>query len=152
MTWLLIKLAIRLVVFLGVFWGASVRNPRIVVKPRWALPLVAGFFALLNTGLYWLLKPVLNLASFGAIWFLMPLVLNLIFLITTARVFQAQVITARPAKGAKTDDAEAPKKARVLRRPSLEIDGITAFLYLAALLTVAHGVLWVGVDYLPTKL
>jgi hypothetical protein len=147
MTWLLIKLGIRLVVFLAVFWIATARNPKIVVRPRWAMPIIAGFFALVNTGLYWLLKPVLNLASFGAIWFLMPLVLNLIFLVATARVFQPHDLqTSGHARG--TKDAPAPKPSR---RPSLRIDGLTAFLYLAVLLTVAHGVLWFGVDYLPPK-
>lgn len=152
MTWLLIKLGIRLVVFMAVFWIATVRNSNIVVRPKWAMPIIAGFFALLNTGMYWLLKPVLNLASFGAIWFLMPVVVNLIFLVTTARVFQPHDLQttghAKAGKGAKAADAPAPKASR---RPSLHIDGITAFLYLAALLTVAHGVLWFGVDYLPPK-
>jgi hypothetical protein len=149
MTWLLIKLGIRLVVFLAVFWIATVRNPAIVVRPKWAMPIVAGFFALLNTLLYWALKPVLNLASFGAIWFLMPLVLNLIFLVATARVFQPHdLASSGHARGARAADAPAPKPSR---RPSLHIDGIMAFLYLAALLTVAHGVLWFAVDYLPAK-
>ena len=148
MTWLLIKLGIRLVVFLAVFFIATKRNPNIVVKPRWALPVIAGFFALVNTALYWALKPVLNLASFGAIWFLMPFVLNLCFLIATVRVFQKSVSTANipPAKVGR--EAPAPKTRR---RPTLEIDGIGATLYLAGLLTLAHGVLWFAVDWCPAK-
>ncbi len=146
MTWLLVKLGIRLVVFLAVFWIATKRNPNIKVQPTWAIPLVAGFFALLNLAFYWLLKPVLNIASFGAIWFLMPLVLNLIFLIATVRVFQKAPV---PAPIGRAKDAPPVK---VSRRPSLDIQGIGATLYLAALLTVAHGVLWFGVDYLPVKL
>ncbi len=144
---MLIKLGIRIVGFLAVFWFATRKNPKIVVKPTWALPLVAGFFALINAGLYWLLKPVLNLASFHAIWFLMPLVLNLIFLVATVRVFQSKDAPPPPlTKGAK--DAPRPKASR---RPSLRIDGIRATLYLAGLLTVAHGVLWFAVDYLPHR-
>jgi hypothetical protein len=112
------------------------------------MPLIAGFFALLNTGLYWLLKPVLNLASFHAVWFLMPLVLNLIFLVATARVFQPHDLqTSGHARTGK----DAPPPPKPSRRPSLHIDGIMAFLYLAVLLTVAHGVLWFGIDYLPPK-
>lgn len=153
MTWLLIKLGIRLVGFLAVFWIASARNHDIVVRPKWAMPIIAGFFALVNTALYWMLKPVLNLASFGAIWFLMPLVLNLIFLVATARVFQPHDLqTSGHAKGdvrgSRATDAPTVKPSR---RPSLHIDGITAFLYLAFFLTLAHGVLWFAVDYLPPK-
>ena len=77
MTWILIKMAIRLVVFVAVFWFAARKNPKIRIQPRWAVPLVAGVFAILNVGLYWLLKPVLNLATFNVAWFAMPLVLNL---------------------------------------------------------------------------
>jgi hypothetical protein len=146
MTWVLIKLGIRLVVFLAVFWIATLRNPKIVVQPRWALPLVAGLFALLNTGLYWLLKPVLNVASFGAIWFLMPLVLNLCFLVATLRVFQKRDL-APVVKMAK--DAPAPRPSR---RPSLSINGITATIYMAVLLTAAHGLLWFALDYMPVKM
>ncbi|HVV82374.1 MAG TPA: hypothetical protein VHE35_04815 [Kofleriaceae bacterium] len=147
MTWVLIKLAIRIVVFLAVFWLATARNEHIVVRPKWTIPLVAGFFAILNTALYWLLKPVLNVASFHAIWFLMPLVLNLMFLVATARVFQPHDIGAPgPLRTANEPAVKEPR----WKRPSLHIDGIMAFLYLAVLLTVAHGVLWFGIDYLPT--
>ncbi len=125
MTWTLIKLGIRLVAFLLVFWVATRRNPKIVVQPKWAIPLIAGVFSLLNTGLYWLLKPVLNLASFGVAWFLMPLVLNLIFLIATMRAVQS--------------------------KKWLQIEGVGATLYLAGLLTVARGLLWFGLDWMPAK-
>lgn len=149
MTWLLIKLGIRLVAFLAVFWVATVRSPKIVVQPKWAIPLVGGFFALLNTGLYWMLKPVLNLASFGAIWFLMPLVLNLCFLVATMRVFQKQNVAPPAPAGKAGKDAPRPKASR---RPSLEINGIGTTLYLAAVLTAVHGVLWFGLDWMPLKL
>ena len=87
---------------------------------------VAGVFAVLNTGLYWLLKPVLNLATFGAAWFVMPLVINLGFLIATARVVE--------------------------RKKWLEIDGVRATLWLALILTAAHGVFWFGLDWLPAHI
>lgn len=123
MTWILIKLAIRLVVFVAVFWFAAKKNPKIRIQPRWATPLVAGMFAVLNVGLYWALKPVLNLATFNVAWFAMPLVLNLAFLITTVRVFQS--------------------------KKWLEIDGVRATLWMAIILTAAHCVLYAALDYIP---
>lgn len=125
MTWILIKLAIRLVAFTLVFWFATRKNAKIKIEPRWALPLVAGMFALFNVGLYWMLRPVLNLATFNVAWFAMPLVINLLFLIATVRVFQS--------------------------KKWLQIDGVRATLWLAVVLTLAHGVLYVALDYLPTK-
>lgn len=126
MTWILIKMAIRLVAFVALFWFAARKNPKIKISPRWATPLVAGVFAVLNVGLYWLLKPVLNLATFNVAWFAMPFVLNLLFLIATIRVFQT--------------------------KKWLVIDGVRATLWLALLLTAAHCVLYAGLDYLPAKL
>lgn len=125
MTWILIKLAIRLVVFVAVFWFVARKNPKIRIQPRWATPLVAGVFAVLNVGLYWLLKPVLNLATFNVAWFVMPLLLNLIFLITTVRVFQS--------------------------KKWLEIDGVRATLWMALVLTAVHCVLYAALDYIPAR-
>jgi Mycobacterial 4 TMS phage holin, superfamily IV len=126
MTWILIKLAIRLVAFVAVFWFATRKNPKIKIEPRWSLPLVAGVFAIFNVALYWILRPVLNLATFNVAWFAMPLVINLLFLMATLRVVQS--------------------------KKWLVIDGVRATLWLAVILTVAHGVLYVSLDYLPTKL
>ncbi|MBP6631294.1 MAG: phage holin family protein [Kofleriaceae bacterium] len=126
MTTLLIKLAVRLVVLTGVFWLAARRNKKIVIQPKWALPLVAGVFAVLNVGLYWLLKPILNLATLGAIGFVMPLVINTLLLVTTVRIVE--------------------------RKKWLVIDGLVATLWMAVVLTLTHGVLWFGLDYLPPKL
>jgi uncharacterized membrane protein YvlD (DUF360 family) len=123
---ILLKIGIRLVVFTAVFWIAAKKNPKVVVQPRWATPIVAAIFALLNTGLYWALKPILNLATLGAVGFLMPLVVNVLLLVGTVKIVE--------------------KKAW------LKIDGIIATMWMAIVLTVAHGVLWFGVDYLPTKL
>jgi hypothetical protein len=90
------------------------------------LPLVAGLFAVMNVGMYWLLKPVINMATLGAAWFAMPLLINLGFLIATVRITE--------------------------KKKWLVIDGVRATLYLALLLTLAHGVFWIGLDWLPAKL
>ena len=125
-TGLLIKLGVRFAVFGLVFIVATRRNPKIVVSKRWAFPLIAAVFAILNTGLYWALRPLLDLATLGAAGFIMPLVVNLVLLLATIRVFQ--------------------------RKQWLEVKGTLATLWLAMFLTLAHGLLYVGLDYLPTKL
>ena len=125
MTWLLAKLGIRLLGFIAVFFFAARLNPKIKIHPRWAIPLVAGLFAVMNVGMYWLLKPVLNLATFGAAWFAMPLLINLGFLVATMRITE--------------------------KKKWLVIEGIRATLYLAFLLTVAHGVFWFALDWIPAK-
>jgi hypothetical protein len=121
----LIKLGIRLVVFTAVFWLAVKKNEKVVIKPKWAVPLVATVFALLNVALYWALRPILNVATLGAIGFVMPLVVNLVLLLATERL--------------------------VAKKSWLKIDGIIATVWMSIILTAAHGVLWFGVDYLPTK-
>ncbi len=126
MSWLLIKLGVRLLGFIAVFWLATRRNSKVKIQPRWALPLVASLFAVMNTGMYWLLKPVLNLATFGAAWFVLPLAINLAFLMATARIVE--------------------------RKRWLAIDGVRATLWLAFVLTAAHGVFWLGLEWLPTRL
>jgi uncharacterized membrane protein YvlD (DUF360 family) len=120
----LIKLGVRLVVFTGVFWLAARKNKKIIIEKRWATPLVGLAFAVLNTALYWALKPLLNLATLGALAFVMPLVINGALLGVTVRIFQNK-----------------PHWFRV--------DGWLAMLWMAVVLTAAHGLLWVGVDYLP---
>ena len=123
---LLIKLGVRLVVFTAVFWLAAKKNQKVTIKPKWALPIVAAVFALLNTFLYWALKPVLNLATMGAIGFVMPLIVNILLLVVTVRLVQ--------------------------KKEWLKIDGLVATLWMAIVLTIAHGVLWFAVDYLPPHL
>ena len=123
MTWLLIKIAIRFVVFGGVFWFVARKNEKIVIEPKWALPLVALVFSGLNIGLYWLAKPILNLATFGALALALPFFLNGVFLYTTNRLLKA-----------------------------LEIRGILTMLWLSVILTVAHFALYVGLDWIPTRL
>ncbi len=124
MTWLLVKLGVRLLGFIAVFWFAARKHPKIKIEPRWAVPLV-GLFALMNVGMYWLLAPVLNLATFGAAWFAMPLVINLGFLVATMRILD--------------------------KKRWLVIEGVRATLFLALVLTVAHGVFWLGLDWIPAK-
>jgi uncharacterized membrane protein YvlD (DUF360 family) len=65
----------------------------------------------------------LNLATLGAAAFAMPLVINGALLYATVRIFQS--------------------------RRWFRIDGVFAMLWMAIFLTVAHGALWVAIDYLP---
>jgi uncharacterized membrane protein YvlD (DUF360 family) len=123
MTLLLIKLGAGFLLFGLVFGLACYRSEKIRIKPRFALPVVALVFALLNTGIYWVAKPVLNLATLGLLSIVMPLVLNGIFLLATSRLL------------------------RVLRI-DVQIQGALTTLWLAVLLTVAHGALRVVVDML----
>jgi uncharacterized membrane protein YvlD (DUF360 family) len=120
---ILIKLGVRLVVFTAVFWFAAKKNDRIVFSKKWAPPLVALVFAVLNTLLYWALTPVLDIATLGAVAFAMPFLVNALLLGVTVRVFQS--------------------------RDWFKIEGFFATLWMATFLTVAHGVLWFALDYLP---
>ena len=121
---LLIKLGVRLVVFTAVFWVAAKKNQKIIIEKKWATPVVGFSFAVLNTALYWLLGRVLNIATLGVVGFAMPLVINGVLLMVTARVFQ--------------------------RKPQwFRLDGFFAGMWMAIFLTLAHGVLWFGLDYLP---
>jgi uncharacterized membrane protein YvlD (DUF360 family) len=124
---ILIKLGVRLVVFTAVFWVAAKKNKKIIIEKKWATPLVGLLFAVLNTALYWALKPILNLATLGAIGFVMPLIINGVLLAVTVRIFQN-------------------------RQQWFRIDGFVAMLWMAVFLTIAHGVLWVGVDYIPAHI
>ena len=119
----LIKLGVRFVVFGLAFWLAARRNPKVVLPNKWATPLIALVFATLNTAVYWALSPILNLATMGAIGFLMPLVANMIFLVVTVRIFRA--------------------------KKWIEIQGMMTTLWMALLLTAVHGLLWLGLDYIP---
>lgn len=122
----MIKLGARLVVFGLVFYVAARRNPNVVLSKKWATPLIALVFALMNTGVYWMLAPLLNLATLGAIGFAMPFVANLVFLYATVRIFQS--------------------------RRWIEITSALTYLWMAAILTAAHGLIWLGLDYLPKQL
>lgn len=121
----LIKLGIRLLVFGAVFWFAARKNPKVQLHNKWATPLIALVFAVLNTGLYWALTPVLNIATLGALGFVMPFVVNMILLLVTVRIFE--------------------------RKKWLEIDGMMTTLWLVGFLTLAHGALYLGLEYFPNQ-
>ena len=125
-TGILIKLGVRLVVFTAVFWFAAKKNDKVVIERRWATPLIALVFAILNTALYAALKPVLGYATLGAVAFAMPLVVNTALLAVTVRLFQS--------------------------RKWFRIEGLLATLWMATFLTIAHGALWVALEYLPRHL
>lgn len=120
---ILIELGIRLLVFTGVFWFAAKRNKNIIIEKRWATPLVALVFAVLNTALYWVLEPVLDFATLGVAGFAMPLVINGGLLYATMKIFE--------------------------KKKWFRIEGMLAALWMAIFLTIAHGVLWLGIDYVP---
>lgn len=122
-TGILIKLGVRLVVFGLVFFIATRKNPKVIVAKKRVLPLIALVFAVLNTGLYWVLQPILNLATMGAAGFLMPFVINLALLIGTVKIFE--------------------------KKKWLEVQGLMTTLWLSAFLTIAHGLLYLALDYLP---
>lgn len=137
MTWILVKLAIRLVVFTGVFWlatrprrekgvprdKAAAQPPRISIQPRWAIPIIGVLFAAMNIALYWALRPLLDLATLRMFSFVMPFIVNALLLWGTARVVE--------------------------QKKWLKVNGLVAAAWLALFLTVAHGALWFGLDYLP---
>ena len=118
---LAINLGVRFVVFTLVFWLAGRKLEKLTVEPKWALPLVGVVFALINVGLYWLLKPILNLATVGLFGFLIPFVLNGLFLYGTSRIVEKL-------------------------KAKLEIEGAITLVKMAVILTLAHGVLWIAFD------
>lgn len=146
---LLIKLAVRLVVFGAVFFVAAKKHPKILIHNKWATPLIALVFALLNTAVYWALTPILNLATLGAIGFAMPLVANVVFLLATEKLFSSIAQKRAARAGAKADPKKSKDGAGEIK-PWLEIQGFFATLWMAIFLTLAHGALWVGLDYLPS--
>jgi uncharacterized membrane protein YvlD (DUF360 family) len=123
MTTILIKVAIRLVVFTGVFWLVARRDPKVVFEKKWAPPLVGLVFAVLSTALYWAVGKVLAIATLGVAGFALPLVINVLLLAATVRVFQT--------------------------KQWFRIEGFFAFVWMALFLTLAHGALWLGMDYIP---
>ncbi len=144
-TGILIKLGVRLLLFAVVFFIAARKNPKVVIHARWATPVVALVFAVLNTGLYWALTPILNMATLGAAGFVMPFIVNMILLIATVHFFRWSKLPRFSPKVSKTvgDKAEF--------RPLFEIQGLMTTLWMAAILTLAHGVLYIALDYLPNR-
>lgn len=105
----LIWLGIRFVVFGVALTFAMKKVKDVKVTPPHALPLVALVFALLNTLLYWILAPVLNLVTLWTVWFLVPFIANAAFLYVTDRILKP-----------------------------LKIEGLIAFLKTAGIVTIAH--------------
>lgn len=118
MIWFLVKLFVRVLVFGVAIVYVTRRNEKVKIQPRAAVPLVALTFAALNTALYWLLSPVLNLVTLGMVFFAVPFAVNAAFLHLTTRI-------VKPFK----------------------IDGLGALLYSSLIVTVAHVVLKV-VDWI----
>ena len=147
----LIKLAIRLVVFGLVFFLAAKKNPKIVIHNKWATPLIALVFALLNTAVYWLLTPILNIATLGVAGFVMPFIVNMLFLLGTVKAFEKlNHRLASSANNSRLASSANPEK-RKSQKKWIEIQGLMATLWMAAFLTIAHGALYVALDYLPNR-
>jgi hypothetical protein len=142
-TGILIKLAVRLVVFTAVFWFAARKNPKVVIDRKWATPMIALVFAVLNTALYWALSPVFKLATLGMIGLAMPLVINAALLYGTVRIFSMPRLL-----GTKIDEAG---KTTTARKPLIRIDSMMGMLWMALVLTLAHGACWFALDYLPNR-
>jgi uncharacterized membrane protein YvlD (DUF360 family) len=112
MTWLIVKFAIRVVVFGVAIAFACRRFKHVKVEPRSALPIVAIVFAALNAVLYHLLVPVLNLVTLWSLFLIVPFAVNALLLLATDRVVKA-----------------------------FKIDGFIALAKLAGLLTILHIIL-----------
>ena len=140
----LIKLGVRLVIFTAVFFIAARKNKNVAISHRWAIPLIALVFAALNTVLYAVVQPIFNTLSFGALGLVMPLVINGGLLYGTVRIFNT-----RRLLGVAIDDKTRKPVAK--RKPLIAITGMVAMLYLALALTLAHGVCWFALDYLPNR-
>ena len=117
------KIAICFVVFGLVFGLASHHNKNVTIHPPWGLLVVALVFALLNIGIYWFASPVLNLATLGLVWFLIPFILNGCFLYVTGQVMS-------------------------VLRIDMRMESVLTGGWLAGLLTLAHGALYLVLDVL----
>lgn len=150
---ILIKAGVRLLVFGAVFYLATRKNPKVVINAKWATPLVAIVFAALNTGLYWALKPILDLATLGALSFFIPFIVNTILLVATVKFFAweklPRVTQKAAAEDKKTSGQTKSAEKPAVGKPLFEIAGIFTTLWMAAILTAAHGVLWLALDYFP---
>jgi uncharacterized membrane protein YvlD (DUF360 family) len=72
-----------------------------------------------------LLAPILNVATLGAAGFLMPFVVNMVLLVGTVKIFE--------------------------KWKWFQVDGLMTTLWMAAFLTIAHGALYLGLDYFPAR-
>src|SRR5688572_9266005 len=108
----LIWLGIRFVVFGVALTFAMKKVKDVKVTPPHAIPLVALVFAVMNSLLYWLLAGALNLVTLWTLSLLVPFIANAAFLYLTDRILKP-----------------------------LKIDGLTAAVETAAIVTIAHRVL-----------
>ena len=131
-TGLLIKLGARLVVFGLVLFVAARHSSKVEIRTKWLTPLIALVFAALNMGLYWAVGKLLGLATFGTLEIVLPLAVNAVLLLVTARLFQ--MLHRNPD-----------------RKPWFAISGAWVTLWLAIALTAGHGLVWLALDYLPTR-
>jgi hypothetical protein len=145
----LIKLGVRLLIFGAVFFVMARRNPKVEIPVKWATPLIAFVFALLNTTLYWVLRPVLDLATMGALGFFMPLIINTLLLFGTVKFFTWHKLPRYVPKSPEGEKKKSSKDGEA--KPLFAINGLFATLWLALILTVAHGALWVVLDYIPSN-
>jgi uncharacterized membrane protein YvlD (DUF360 family) len=124
-TGVLIKLGIRLVVFALVFWLVARKHDKVILKTRWVAPVVGLVFAVLNTALYWGLSRLFEVATLGALGIAMPFIINGVLLYATTRIFER------------------------VKSEWFRIDGVFAGLWMVMVLTAAHGVCWLALDYIP---
>ena len=115
-----LKLALRFVLFGGVFFYAKKKMDKVEIQPWWALPLVALMFALLNLALYYAGTEVIKLASMNVANYVVPVVVNCLILFGTTALL---------------------KKMKV---ESVRIHGIVAIVWLAILLSIANGLISLG--------
>lgn len=144
-TGLLIKLGVRWVIFTITFVLATRYLDDVKVSKKWAYPLIGGMFALLNTAFYWLLAGALDIATLSSLQLTLPLVANTVLLIVMIKVsnrFAAQQPVPAPAK-----KGVPPEKPRGW----LRVDGFFSSVWLAVMVTAAHGVSWFALDYLPSR-
>lgn len=143
-TGLLIKLGVRLVVFTAAFVAATRYLEGISVTKKWAYPVLGAMFAVLSTVFYWALAPVLDVATLNSLSFAIPLVANTVLLIAVIKVSNKIAERNPPAPPKKGEKPEKP-------RGWLRTTGFFASVWLALVLTAAHGVLWFALDYLPER-
>ena len=86
-----------------------------------------------------------GLATLGALGFFMPLLINTVLLFGTVKFFAWEKLPRFIPK------SEGDKDTKKEARPLFAIDGIFTTLWLALILTAAHGVLWFALDYIPSR-
>lgn len=106
---LLIRLGIAFVVFGAAITFATLKIKEVKVTHKAVIPLVAIVFALLNTGLYWLVAFTIKAISLWTLALVAPFLANAVLLYATDRLLK-----------------------------QFEIKGIMPFLKTAGLMTIGH--------------